>query len=700
MHENSLAPAVLAVVGVGRIGCVTAACLAHAGHTVRGIDIDEARLAALRSNHLPFHEPDLLPLLQLAQQSGNLTVTSNLREGIASADFAMICIGTESLDGNAVVTPLLHLVDQLVQAHREGEFNGTIIIRSTVPPGTCRNLIQPRLAGTRLGLVFQPEFLRESSSVRDFVDPSLLVVGATNPEDGIRVAALYGQNAMICQYVSLDEAELIKYACNSFHALKIAFANEIGALSGRFNASAVEVMRVLALDTRLNASAAYLLPGFAFGGYCLPKDVQVLDDCARQRGLQLPLIAGILPSNAAHLDRAIAAALNLNVPSIGIFGFSFKAGTDDLRASPALHLAETLLLRGKQIHLFDPYFTSFNNTTEWPPLLPATLSSAHLHRTMESWLAVVQGIILTQIPGRIAMQSLLESGLPVLDNLGIPIVSPPAPGPLPPQPPGIPLAAPVGALVIPANASSAVDLSVVVPTYQEADSIAVFLNSLCSSLDLALPGRYEVIVVDDDSPDNTWQIALSLSARLPQIRVVRRQRERGLATAVIRGWQTARGQILGTVNADFQHPPHLIVDLWTALVAKSALDRSASKIAIATRYALGGSVGDWSLSRRIFSRSAGLMARLMLPARLRGVSDPLSGCYLFRRSLIAGIELKPAGYKSLVEILVRSTPPLHHVDVPYRMAVRTTGKSKANLWRSFDFINQLWRLRSDTKLKV
>jgi GDP-mannose 6-dehydrogenase len=676
---------------------VTAACLAKAGHTVRGVDIDEARLAALRSYHLPFHEPELSGVLREVLDAGRLTVTSNLLEGIADADFAMLCIGTESLDGTAVVAPMLHVIDRIVQAHRDGQFRGTIVIRCTVPPGTCRNQILPRLAGTGLGLVFQPEFLREGSSVKDFVDPSLLVVGSADPSDGAAVAALYGQVASICQYVSLDEAELIKYACNSFHALKVAFANEVGTLSERLQARGSEVMRVLALDTKLNASAAYLRPGFAFGGYCLPKDVQVLDACADQLDLSLPLIAGILPSNRAHLDRSIGAAMGLGVPSIGVFGFSFKAGTDDLRASPALHLAEALLRQGKDVHLFDPYVSTAGADAPPPPALPSSLAAARLHFSLDTWLAAVEGVVLTQTPGPHHLQLLVESGLPLADCFGVI----PAPKPASASEPPAPLSAPRGPLVIEPNESPAVELSIIVPTYQEADSIAGFLDRLCSSLDRDLPASYEVVVVDDDSPDNTWRIALDAATRNPRIRVVRRQGERGLAQAVIRGWQVARGRVLGTINADFQHPPELIADLWAAMTATP--DRplqGIAQVAVATRYSLGGGVGDWSLLRRLFSKCATLMARIILPARLRGVSDPLSGCYLFQRSLIAGTELKPAGYKTLVEILVRSRPPLRLVEAPYRMAVRTTGKSKANVWRSFDFVTQLWRLRSAAKLKV
>jgi GDP-mannose 6-dehydrogenase len=700
----------LAVIGIGRIGCVTAACLARAGHRVRGIDIDEGLVASLRSRRLPFHEPELLGVLEQALDSGHLTITSSLNEGVSAAEFVMLCIGTDSLDGAAVVAPLLQVVDQLVQAHRDGIFDGTIVVRSTVPPGTCREQILPRLEGTGLGLVFQPEFLREGSSVHDFFDPSLVVVGAADPAQGARVASLYGTSDAICQRTSLDEAELVKYACNAFHAVKVAFANEIGALCERFHARGAEVMRVLTLDTRLNASAAYLRPGFAFGGYCLPKDVQILDSCARQHDLKLPLLGGVLPSNGAHLDRAIAGALALNVSSIGIFGFSFKAGTDDLRASPALSLAEALLREGKDIHLFDPYFTQATISAHHAPRLPLTLRAAHLHTSIKSWLAAVQGVVLTQPPGTLEASWLAESNLAILDCFGV--VSAPRQVDVPKwgMPAAVPLSAPSGKLVIAADRSSAsqtIELSVVVPTYQEAAGIGCFLQEICSSLENALPGNYEVVVVDDDSPDDTWQIALAVCSRFPAIRVVRRQGERGLAIAVIRGWQVARGRILGTINADFQHPPELVVDLWRALTATGSASgqgppsgTAAAQVAVATRYAPGGGVGDWSATRHIFSRSATMLARLFLPGQLHGVSDPMSGCYLFQRSLIAGMELKPAGYKSLVEILARSTGALNLVEVPYRMALRTTGRSKATLWRCFDFLTQLWRLRAVSKLKI
>jgi dolichol-phosphate mannosyltransferase len=243
--------------------------------------------------------------------------------------------------------------------------------------------------------------------------------------------------------------------------------------------------------------------------------------------------------------------------------------------------------------------------------------------------------------------------------------------------------APDGPLIIPSS-DDALALSVVVPTFNESENIAHFLYALCDSLDSVLPGAYEIVVMDDDSPDGTLNVAATVAAIRPQVRLVKRASRRELATAVIRGWQLTRGQALATINADFQHPPDLIAGLWQLL--------QTNDLAVASRYCRGGGVGNWSVSRRILSRGATMIGQVILPHVYNRVTDPLSGCYMFRRQAVANIELNPLGYKSLIEILVRGRVRAI-AELPYHMRERQRGASKATGARSLDYIRQLFRLR-------
>jgi dolichol-phosphate mannosyltransferase len=248
------------------------------------------------------------------------------------------------------------------------------------------------------------------------------------------------------------------------------------------------------------------------------------------------------------------------------------------------------------------------------------------------------------------------------------------------------LGAPAGPLVVaPYAASPAIVLSLVVPTLNERETIGEFLLAVRDVLDAALPGRHEVVVLDDDSPDGTWEAAAALMPGYPGLRVVRRQGERGLACAVIRGWQVAAGSILGTINADFQHPPSVLA----RMIEKTA----SAEVVVASRYADGGGLGDWGLLRRLSSRSAHGFGRLLLPSAFGRTTDPLSGCYMFRRSGIAGVELKPLGFKTLIEILVRGNFD-SVADCSYEMRERLRGRSKASPRHSLEYLRHLFRLRA------
>jgi dolichol-phosphate mannosyltransferase len=244
--------------------------------------------------------------------------------------------------------------------------------------------------------------------------------------------------------------------------------------------------------------------------------------------------------------------------------------------------------------------------------------------------------------------------------------------------------APEGPLIVQPAAGVQTSLSVIVPTFQESANIGLFLTALCETLDPVLPGSYEIVVVDDDSPDGTLEIAAGVVAGHPQIRLVRRAGGRELATAVIRGWQVAQGRVLSTINADFQHPPALIAGMWKLV--------QNVDLVVASRYCKGGSVGDWAMLRRLFSRGAQLLGIMILPQVFRRVTDPLSGCFMVRREALTGVELNPLGYKSLVEVLARGRVK-SIAEFPYQMRSRERGESKATGARSLDFVLQLWRLR-------
>jgi GDP-mannose 6-dehydrogenase len=335
----------------------------------------------------------------------------------------MICINTEA---PSITDPglrgLVGLVKDILQADRDGIFSGTIVIRSTVPPGTCDQLILPMLRSSRLGLASNPEFLREGSSVKDFMEPSIIVVGGENPEHIKPVAALYSSMDCGVTVVGLGEAEIIKYACNVFHALKISFANELGDLCSALKIDGQRVMEVLRSDTKLNASAAYLRPGFAFGGYCLPKDTRALHVCATDLALDLPLLASILPSNDLHLHRAIDAVAELGLKRIGVYGISFKGGTDDFRQSPALTLVRELDRRGIEVHLFDPTILEVQENS--PNITVAEDVLNRLSPNLEAWLSSIDGIALTQSAAPETIRRIHASGLPILDLSGSSVFAP------------------------------------------------------------------------------------------------------------------------------------------------------------------------------------------------------------------------------------------------------------------------------------
>ncbi|MGA9567502.1 MAG: nucleotide sugar dehydrogenase, partial [Candidatus Korobacteraceae bacterium] len=293
----------IAVFGLGYVGCVTAACFTDLGFRVIGVDVDARKVRAIQDGQSPFYEPGLEPLIAKHLNSGLLTATLSTEEALRDADFAFLCVGTPSAPNGNLNLDYLRKVSTDIAAHLDGRSKPlTVVVRSTVFPGTCDEVVAPAVE-PRAAVVANPEFLREGSAVKDFMEPSLVVVGSHNRAAAERVASLYADLPVETSVVALRTAELIKYTCNTFHALKIAFANEIGTLSASLGLNGAEVMETVCRDTKLNISTAYMKPGFAFGGSCLPKDLRALTYRARQLDLDLPLLNSVIPSNEAHIVR-------------------------------------------------------------------------------------------------------------------------------------------------------------------------------------------------------------------------------------------------------------------------------------------------------------------------------------------------------------------------------------------------------------
>jgi GDP-mannose 6-dehydrogenase len=344
------------VFGLGYVGSVTAACLARLGHQVYGIDKDDLKVDRIQAGRAPFFEPGLDQLIGEMVASGRLSASKDARGVLDKADIVLICVGTPSApNGNLALDQLERVFVEIRNGLVSRQRSLLVAVRSTVFPGTIEDLGRLLPESPQVSLVCNPEFLREGTAVRDFMEPSLVVVGGSDREAVNAVAALYDALGVEVARVSLRTAEMIKYCCNAFHALKIAFANEVGALAERLEVSPDEVMSTLCSDTKLNTSAAYLRPGFAFGGSCLPKDLRAITHRALRLDMKLPLMEAILASNERHLDRAVRRMLEEPGARIGIFGLAFKENTDDLRESPVIAAIEVLLGKGKEVRVYDPH---------------------------------------------------------------------------------------------------------------------------------------------------------------------------------------------------------------------------------------------------------------------------------------------------------------------------------------------------------
>ena len=411
----------IAVFGLGYVGAVTAACLADLGHEVTGVDRDHLKVRAVLSGRAPFYEPGLEDLIRSGVEASRLTATTSAEEAVARTDIALLCVGTPSeRNGNLSVDQLRRVASEIAGALTRAPKPYLVTVRSTVFPGTCEEVVQPVFDGLPVKVVCNPEFLREGAAMEDFMQPPLIVVGGTDREAVERVAGIYGPLEVAPRLVALRTAEMIKYACNAFHAVKIAFANEIGAMASKLGAPPDEVMDTLCQDRKLNASAAYLKPGFAFGGSCLPKDLRALAYRASRLDLKLPLLEATMPSNGQHLARAIQQVMDLPGGRIGVFGLSFKENTDDLRESPVIELLEHLIGKGREVRVFDPQIRldSIYGSNRQFVLTAIPHVGRLMTGSLEELLAWAERLVVTQRPSDGLAGRILASGLPVVELAG------------------------------------------------------------------------------------------------------------------------------------------------------------------------------------------------------------------------------------------------------------------------------------------
>lgn len=351
----------ISVFGLGYVGCVSAACLAHDGHHVIGVDINPQKVQMLQMGRSPIIEPGLDALVEEGISSERLCVTTDGVTAVTNSDVSLICVGTPSNgNGSLKVDYVENVCRQIGAVLADKPSDHVVIIRSTVLPGTVQGTMLPILeeasgkkAGVDFGLCMNPEFLRESTAIDDYYKPSYIVIGELNTASGDAVESMYEHVDAPFIRTSIQTAEMVKYASNAYHALKISFANEIGNLCRAQGIDGREMMEIFVQDTQLNVSSAYLKPGFAFGGSCLPKDIRALLYRAKERDLSLPVLSAVLDSNERQIQRGIEMVERTGMKKIGVMGLSFKAGTDDVRESPIVTLIETLIGRGYQVQVYD-----------------------------------------------------------------------------------------------------------------------------------------------------------------------------------------------------------------------------------------------------------------------------------------------------------------------------------------------------------
>ena len=353
----------ISVIGLGYVGCVTGACLAELGHDVMGVDINDLKVGLINNGKSPIVEKEIDEIIEKVVTNGKFRATKNITEAIQSTDLALVCVGTPSRpNGSLELNSVKMVSSQIGHVLKNRSRYFVVVIRSTVLPGTVENVVIPILerrsgkkAGRDFGICMNPEFLREGSSVRDFYNPPKHVIGEVDRRSGNVLLKIYEHVDARLFRIPIKIAEMVKYCDNSFHALKVAYANELGSLCRAYGIDSHAVMDIFCADTKLNISPAYLKPGFAFGGSCLPKDVRALTYETKRMDLESPILSSILISNKGHIAKVVNMIMNFNGKKIGFLGLSFKGGTDDLRESPIVEVIEILLGKGFDIRIYDKY---------------------------------------------------------------------------------------------------------------------------------------------------------------------------------------------------------------------------------------------------------------------------------------------------------------------------------------------------------
>jgi GDP-mannose 6-dehydrogenase len=353
----------ISIFGLGYVGAVSMACLARDGHDVVGVDLDPVKLDLIRSGRSPIVEEGIQELTAQVVASGRVTVTDDVAVAVRDTELSFICVGTPSSPNGSQDLSAVRRVSEQIGAGLAGKASHHVVVmRSTIQPGSMAAVVQAGLesasgkrAGVDFGLGFQPEFLREGSSIKDYDNPPFTVIGTRSEKAASILKELFGH--LPCEFIVTEPgtAEALKYACNAFHAVKITFANEIGRIAQAVNVDSHAVMDLVRRDTRLNISPAYLRPGFAFGGSCLPKDLRALTYMAKTHDVELPMLGSLLGSNRHHVERAAEMILARGGRKVAFIGLSFKAGTDDLRESPLVSLAEILIGKGLELSIYDPH---------------------------------------------------------------------------------------------------------------------------------------------------------------------------------------------------------------------------------------------------------------------------------------------------------------------------------------------------------
>jgi GDP-mannose 6-dehydrogenase len=351
----------ISVFGLGYVGTVSAGCLAQDGHDVIGVDPVRTKVDMISAGRCPIIEADIGEIIAAAVKSGRLRTTGDQDEAIRETELSFVCVGTPSqANGNLDLTHIRRVCEMIGKSLKNKPGRHTVVIRSTILPGTMHQIVIPILeessgkkAGVDFGVCNNPEFLREGSAVKDFNLPPKTVIGELDVASGDLLEVLYAKLRAPFIRTDIETAEMVKYVDNSWHALKIGFANEIGNLCKSFSIDAHEVMKIFCQDKKLNISPAYLLPGFAFGGSCLPKDLRAMAYKAKMHDLELPIMNAILPSNELQVAKGVQLITAKGQKRVGVLGFSFKAGTDDLRESPMIDVIERLIGKGYDLRIYD-----------------------------------------------------------------------------------------------------------------------------------------------------------------------------------------------------------------------------------------------------------------------------------------------------------------------------------------------------------